>query len=248
MSGRGEVVVWTMEVDAPPPTTMAGWRSCLGAAELDQADRFHFEVDRIAYTAAHWLVRHALAATGGLPPAHWRFVNEDKGKPQIDPVLDRPRLQFSLSHSGGLVACAVTTDSAIGIDVEATSPHRAGLDVAKHHFAPDEVAFLRAAPPNDQREIFIRFWTLKEAFIKATGEGLSRPLDSFSFSLDPTSVTFHPDDPAEAASWTFAERRPTANHALAIAVRESSIQSLRLVSLSRDAAAVPDDAGRSPAT
>jgi 4'-phosphopantetheinyl transferase len=227
-----EILVWLMEVDAPSPATVASWRSCLDAAERAQADRFYFNQDRFTYAAAHWLVRNALAAAGGLPPACWRFVREKHGKPQVDPALGQPELRFNLSHSRELVACAVGIGVTIGIDVETVSPKHAALDIAERYFSSAEVAILRATSPSRQFETFFRFWTLKEALIKATGEGLYRPLDSFSFSLDPAVVTFHPHDPDEAAKWTFLERQPTPNHALALAIRGPSVRPLSL-SISR---------------
>jgi 4'-phosphopantetheinyl transferase len=216
------ILVWWMEIDAPPATVVADWRSCLDAAEQVRADRFHFDEDRTTYIAAHWLIRNALASVGGLPPTDWRFIVERHGKPEIDPVLGRPDLHFNLSHARGLVACAVATGATIGIDVETLSRKHVGLEIADRFFTPSEVAILRAAASGQQLEAFFRFWTLKEALIKATGEGLHRPLDSFSFSLDPTLVRFDPADSDEAAKWTFVEHRPTPGHMLALAIRQPS--------------------------
>jgi 4'-phosphopantetheinyl transferase len=225
----GEILVWLMEVDAPPAAIVEDWRACLDVAELARADRFYFDADRVTYIAAHWLLRCALAETGGLPPAHWRFVEEKHGKPWIDPALGLPELRFNLSHSTGLVVCAVTVGAAIGIDVELISPQRVGLDIAGRYFSADEVALLRSSPPQKQQQTFFRLWTLKEALIKATGEGLHRALDSFSFSLDPTAVTFHPIDPEDADAWVFLERRPTARHVLALAIKQPSVRPVRLL-------------------
>jgi 4'-phosphopantetheinyl transferase len=227
-SKRARILVWWMEVDAPPATVVADWRSCLDAAEQLQADRFHFDQDRSTYIAAHWLIRNALASVGGLPPTDWRFIAEQYGKPEIDPVLGRPDLRFNLSHSRGFVACAIATGAAVGIDVETLSRKHGGLDIADRFFTPSEVAILHATASSQQREAFFRLWTLKEALIKATGEGLHRPLDSFSFSLDPTAVRFHPADADEAAKWTFVEHRPTPRHALALAIRQPSAQPVSL--------------------
>jgi 4'-phosphopantetheinyl transferase len=224
----GEIAVWWMELDAPPADVMVQWRSCLDAAEQARADRFHFEGDRETYTAAHWLVRNALASVGGMPPADWRFVVETRGKPAIDPALGRRGLRFNLSHTRGFVACAITFGSEIGIDVETLARNPAGLDIAEHFFSPSEVAILRGVAPDRQRDTFFRLWTLKEAYIKATGEGLSRPLDSFSFALDPVAISFDPDAAAEASQWQFIEQRPTHRHLLALAIRHPAAASVKL--------------------
>jgi 4'-phosphopantetheinyl transferase len=219
--GTEEARVWLMEVDAPSPALVTSWRACLDASELARADRFYFEADRVIYTAAHWLLRTALAEIGGLPPSAWRFVSGQHGKPALDPQFGAQDIDFNLSHTKGLVACACAcaVGTEIGIDVERMTMRRAGIDIAEHYFSPAEVALLRASPAERQMPTFFQLWTLKEALIKATGEGLERPLDSFSFALDRIAVTFHPDDPAEAARWSFLACNPTAHHALALALR-----------------------------
>lgn len=216
---RGSIRLWLMEVESPSPALMAIWRACLDDHERARADRFYFEPDRAIYTAAHWLLRQALSEAAPLPPDAWRFTAERYGKPRIDPALGPLGLGFNLSHTRGLVACAVGPEIDIGLDVERITPERADLAVAEHYFSPSEVALMREAPPARRPDIFFRLWTLKEALIKATGEGLHRALDSFAFSFDPTAIAFHPPDPAGAAQWRFVEDRPTPNHALALALR-----------------------------
>src|SRR5882724_8329116 len=103
-----------MAVDAVGVDTLAGWRKILESAEQVRADRFHFARDRGAFVAAHALKRKLLSWAGDLPPSEWRFIASQWGKPQIDPALGRPRLQFSLSHTRELVACAVSLDHDIG--------------------------------------------------------------------------------------------------------------------------------------
>jgi 4'-phosphopantetheinyl transferase len=87
---------------------------------------------------------------------------------------------------------------------------------------------LRSKAQDAQRTTFFRLWTLKEAFIKATGEGLSRPLDSFSFALDPVSITFDPADADDPTRWQFVEQRPTPRHLLALAVRDATGRPVKL--------------------
>jgi len=88
-----------------------------------------------------------LSRAGDLPPSDWRFIVGRFGKPQIDPALGRPRLHFSLSHTRGLVACAVSLDHEVGLDVETWDRAGDGLDIAGRFFAAAELALLRAAAP-----------------------------------------------------------------------------------------------------
>ena len=215
----GEVVLWWMDLGSPPAAVIAKWRACLDAAEQAHADRFRFQEDRWTYIGAHWLVRTALASVGGLRPADWRFVVDQLGKPRIDPALGRPAFEFNLSHTRGFAACAVCLGTEIGIDVEALGRRRGSLDVAQRLFSSSEVSILRHTAQDQQADMFFRLWTLKEAFIKATGEGLSRALDSFSFSLDPVSIALGQGRADEETQWQFIEQRPTTQHLLALAVR-----------------------------
>jgi 4'-phosphopantetheinyl transferase len=215
---QGEVAVWWMALKSPPTNVIARWYACLGELERVQAERFHFREDRETYIAAHWMVRTALTSVGGLPPREWRFAAGKFGKPLIDPALGRPELRFNLSHTRSFVACTVNTSNEIGIDVEILSDRHWDIDMAERFFSPLEVAILRATAPDRQQETFFRFWTLKEAFIKATGEGLNRELDSFSFALDPVSILFGAGHADNATRWQFSEYRPTAQHLLALAI------------------------------
>lgn len=227
-TSRGKVGVWWMPVGSPSAQTIARWHAPLDAGERARAGRFRMEEDRLTYAAAHWLLRIALAAMGGRPPEAWRFVTAAHGKPLIDPAAGLPMLPFNLSHTRGFVACAVGGEADIGIDVERLDRDSMNLDIAGRFFSPAEIASLRAASPEEQAVTFFRLWTLKEAFLKATGEGLGRPLDSFSFALDPVTIDFaagsaSPDadgESDEARRWQFVEFRPTAEHLVALVIRQ----------------------------
>ncbi|HMA75088.1 MAG TPA: 4'-phosphopantetheinyl transferase superfamily protein [Xanthobacteraceae bacterium] len=186
---------------------------------MARSARFRFEEDRLSYIAAHWLLRTALSSIAGAPATGWRFTAEKLGKPRIVLEAGLPVYDFNLSHTRGFVACAVCLGAKLGIDVETLGPDRAGLDIATSFFSPTEVMLLRNTPEEQRSVVFFRLWTLKEAFIKATGDGLSRSLDSFSFSLDPVSIVFSSEDADEATQWQFVEMRPTTRHLLAVAIR-----------------------------
>jgi 4'-phosphopantetheinyl transferase len=201
------------------------WRSMLDDEERRRADRFHFQRDRDAFTAAHALKRAMLSQATGAPITSWCFRQGPHGKPEIAAGPGVQQLGFNISHTDGLVACAVTYGRDVGVDVEA-SDRTIDLAMADQYFAPAEAATVRSVPPDQARCLFFRFWTLKEAFIKATGEGLSRPLASFAFTLDPISIAFYPDrDDAmrgdTPARWQFAQYRPVPDRFLALAVRRS---------------------------
>lgn len=200
--------------DAWPPLA-----ACLDAGEQARAARFHFAADRDAYVAAHALTRGMLSRHLPRPASGWRFAANAYGRPEIVRAPGDPPLRFNLSHSRGLVAVAVTQALDVGIDVEAVDPARLSLDLAEQTFAPAEVAYVRSLPLAARTEALFALWTLKEAYIKAVGRGLSLPLDSFACTLAPIAIQFSTvwtDDPT---NWRFERLRPTRTHALALAVR-----------------------------
>ena len=111
----------------------------------------------------------------------------------LDAAQASPDLHFSLSHTRGLAACAVGRPYALGIDAEAWRTP-APIELASRYFAPTEVRLLIARAPAERPSTFYRLWTLKEAYLKATGQGLAAPLDSFAFSLDPVAIAIGPPE------------------------------------------------------
>lgn len=202
--------------DEAAAATLAAWHATLDAKEQARAARFHFDRDRHAFIAAHALARAMLSEAAGLPPAAWRFTAGHAGKPELDPALGLPWLRFNISHTRGLVACAVAARDDLGLDVEDLCRREASPGLAERHFAAAEVALLAAAPPAARHATFLRIWTLKEAFVKATGDGIGLDLHRFAFSLDPPRLTL---DAGDATEWRFLQWQPTPRHILAVALR-----------------------------
>lgn len=184
--------------------------------------RLVFERDRRRFLLTRALVRTMLSRYAGVAPAEWAFIANVHGRPEI---LDRPGsvpdLRFNLSHTEGLIACAVTIGREVGVDVEHIQ-RRLTRDVAGRFFAPSEVNTLKALPDDEQARAFFDYWTLKEAYIKARGFGLALPLADFAFTLAPPAppqIAFEPALEDDSATWQFAQDWPTPVHRLAVAVR-----------------------------
>jgi 4'-phosphopantetheinyl transferase len=122
-----------------------------------------------------------LGAYSGLPPTALRFQYGPQGKP----FLEGSDVQFNLSHSGNLALFAFARSRALGVDLEATDRAVEGDALAARFFSPAENAELAALPPEVRQAAFFACWTRKEAYIKATGLGLSLALDSFDVSVAP---------------------------------------------------------------
>lgn len=215
---REEVHVWrtSCRLSAGEILTL---RRLLSVDELERAGRFHFARDRDHYTVARAVLRVILGRYTGLPPASLRFKYNSFGKPSLDGCEGGVR--FNLSHSGGLALYAVALGREVGVDVEQLKDEMDCGGVAEQFFSPSEVAALRSLPTEGQKRAFFDCWTRKEAYIKARGEGLSLPLDSFDVSLapdEPAALLCTRDDACEAARWTLRELSPGPGYAAALAV------------------------------
>lgn len=131
-------------------------------------------------------------------------------------------LRFNLAHTQGLVAMAVTLHHDVGIDVEPRTDRVSVLDVARRFFSPQEVAALEGLPIGQRAEAFLDYWTLKEAYVKATGLGLRAPLRRFWFTrTSPPVIRFDAGVDDDAMTWQFARLDLGPNHLAALAVRRS---------------------------
>lgn len=192
----------------------------LSSEERQRHDRFRFEPDRRDFAVAHALLRGCLSARGDRAPDAWRFTADQNGKPRLAPEdAARTHLVFNLSHTAGLVACAVGCDADIGVDVQPIDSRIDMLAFSDRYFTSSEAAALRRLDPPGRQTRFAEIWTLKEAFIKATGEGLSCPLDAFSFSFGSAdSLHFDCARSTEARSWSFMLFEPSPEYRMAVAI------------------------------
>jgi 4'-phosphopantetheinyl transferase len=233
MSSDTATVRWLV-LDVAKHGASAVWTAILDAEERRRATRFVHAADRAAFIAAHVLLRTMLFQAAGLPPAAWRFVTGPHGKPALHPDHGLPGLDFNLSYTRGTVACGITQGGSIGVDIEHTPGSADRLAMAEAFFAPSEVAWLRTLGEEERPDAFVRLWTLKEAYIKARGLGLSLALDRFAFTLDPIAITFagaQADDPAQ---WQFASLDCITGHQLAVARRSGRRAPIDVAPVTRD--------------
>ena len=195
-------------------------RMPLSLDERHRAGRFVQERHQRLYMLAHGLLRYALSnAEPTVAPADWCFAAGPHGRPFVAaPEIARP-VYFSLSHTEGCVACVISRVEPVGVDVERMEARDSLLKTAEYTFAPDEIAALRELSPDELFERFFDYWTLKEAYLKATGKGLHLPLDQFAIALSDSGIAISftgeiDDDPRR---WHFTRRPPSTQHRLAIA-------------------------------
>jgi len=221
--GPNEVLVRIAATDSfTSPDIQAADLELLDDSERERYRRFLFDRDRNEYLVAHALLRRTLSLCAPVSPEAWRFTRNAYGCPAIEDAPDLPLLRFNLSHTRGLTACVVTKSVDVGIDIEWLDRALDPSTLMSYVFSPEEVRCLQALPAPEQRSRFFEYWTLKEAYIKARGLGLSLPLREFTILfVDDTqiSVTFQPSLADDASAWQFHLMSPTPAHRLALAVR-----------------------------
>jgi 4'-phosphopantetheinyl transferase len=152
--------------------------------ERERAASFAVDEWRERWSAARGTLREVLGRALGITPAAVRFRYAAHGKPQLDPhcaPLAR-ELHFNISHSGDRALIALARVE-VGADIERIKPRRTD-DIARRFFAAGEQQRLFGFAPPEREPAFFRLWTCKEAFLKVTGEGLSRSTRSYEIELD----------------------------------------------------------------
>ncbi len=229
LDADGGLTVWWLATGDATPSDMQRWLRLLDRGERERAARFRIAADRREFVAAHALLRTMLTCHSGVPPSAWRFSVDANGKPSIDPNVGPHELQFNLSHTRGLVAVALASRGAVGVDVEEIDEAKADLAIAEAYFARSEVEMLRKAPPTERARCFFRLWTLKVAYIKAIGKGLSAPLNSFAFTLEPIRIALLPGLENDASNWRFLTLPASNRHILSIAAHRPDCDALDLM-------------------
>jgi 4'-phosphopantetheinyl transferase len=190
-----ELHIWRASLDQAAPVVSSLAR-LLSPEERERAARFLRDRLRDRYVVARGLLRTLLGRYVAAPPEHLEFSYGEHGKPYL--TGEGPR--FNLSHSGPVALFAFSSSAEVGVDVELVE-RSVTLDIAERFFSPSEVQSLRAVPGPLQPHAFLACWTRKEAFIKARGDGLTLPLNSFD-------VTLAPGAPAALLRTAWSESEP----------------------------------------
>ncbi len=182
--GEDSVHLWRVDLDA-----LAGeesrWSGMLAEDERVRAARFHFQLDRQHFIAGRAWLRRVIAAYLETDPKDLTFVYSEKNKPSLGGAHIDTGLSFNISHSGGIALFAFTRHRQVGVDVEHIRHDFETASIAARFFSQREQEQLASLPLDQRHEAFFRCWTRKEAYIKATGDGLSLPLSQFDVSIAP---------------------------------------------------------------
>jgi 4'-phosphopantetheinyl transferase len=137
--------------------------------EKARADKFHFECDKRRYIAARGTLRNILAKHLDCNPKEIIFKYTAVGKPYIE----NAQIQFNISHSHEMAVYGISFNKNIGIDIEYIGSNIRGEDVFKRYFFSSEYELIYSVPLFERQKMFFQIWTIKEAYLKATGEGIA---------------------------------------------------------------------------
>ena len=208
----GQVDIWlTFSDQIQDKNLLHQYRQMLTDEERNKRKKFIFDHDRHQYLVTRALLRTVLSKYAPIRPEQWSFSTTRYGKPVIENRMPlTQKIFFNISHTRGLIILGISTSGFIGVDAEdinATEPLTDGLSQL---FSAQEINDLSTADCRQYRRKFFEYWTLKEAYIKARGEGLGIPLNYISFNLrdnTPFNVSFHPlwdDRPTHWHFWQFS--------------------------------------------
>jgi 4'-phosphopantetheinyl transferase len=221
--------VWRVEIgQALPDAVLCARCELLSADEVERAGRLKTRVLRDRYVLCRGALRRLLGDYMGRAPRTLVFEYGPSGKPALRTgrAAGEAPIEFNVSHADDLALIALTRTRRVGIDVERirSLPDADGL--VRRFFAPAEQARYMSLPAESRTLAFFRCWTRKEAVVKASGHGLSQPLDEFEVSLGP-------DEPARllripglsnpSEGWSLHSFQPVPGHTAAVAATRGAV-------------------------
>ena len=219
-----EVHIWYANLDLST-AEIDKLAAILSEDEREKAQNFHFDKHRQRYIAARGRLRQLLASYIDIAEKEIKFTYSDRGKPQLSLNLNPHNLQFNVSHSQHLALYAFTYQEKVGIDLEYLRSLKDAASIARRFFAPKEYELIASLTGEKQQKVFFQTWTIKEAYLKATGEGLSG-------SINEVEVLFEDNQPVNlaaiggnvqlAADWLVYNFIPTDNFIATVAVETKS--------------------------
>jgi 4'-phosphopantetheinyl transferase len=218
-----EVHAWRASLPSdlsPDAPDVAALGSLLSEDERARAARFRFVRDRVRFILARGLLRAILSRYLAVPAAELVFSYGAHGKPALAAPAGGV-LHFNVSHTQDLALYALCGDQEVGVDVECVRTEIDVEAIARHFFSTHEVATLLALPTHLRAQAFYRCWTIKEAYVKGHGGGLSLPLDQFDVALTPgtpAAILATRPDATQARRWTITLLDPGSGYAAALAL------------------------------
>ncbi len=201
-----EVHVWRARLSSST-VDLSRRRGLLSSEERERADRFRSEHDRNRFLLGRIVARSVLGCCLQRPAWDVQLALDYLGKPVVA-APSETSIHFNIAHSGDYILFALARKRRVGVDVEQIRETKDLNEIAARYFSKIEYLRLLTVPEPLRTESFYRCWTMKEAYLKARGEGLGLPLDSFdvAFLRDEIPRLLETRfDRADAARWFMHE-------------------------------------------
>lgn len=208
--------LWQAVLEVIPERLLDYW-ALLAPHERERAERFRFPQHRDRFVIGRGMLRSILGSYLQISPAQVGFEYSERGKPFL---ADWAELAFNISHSGDRALFAFAWRAQLGVDLECVRPMPDAVQLAARFFCASEAAVIAAAPTAERERAFFRAWTRKEAYLKATGQGILGLADiEVAIAADrlPEILAIE-GDRARALGWFLYHLEPAANYIGAVAV------------------------------
>lgn len=229
---EGASPAWaSREGDATQPGALAWMNDLLSPEERAVAAAFESPERRRSYVIAHALLRTILGKVAGVAPNELVFRYGGRGKPELAGPGSQ-NVQFNMSHSRDVMLVAVAHGRRVGVDIEHIDEPGDVRRITARFLSPRDRDAIERLPADRQREAFLRCWTRKEAYMKARGDGISRPLDDFEV-VDSPEAGQQPrllkvsGDPNETEQWELSDVDAPRGFMAAIAVEGHGFEVVR---------------------
>ena len=212
-----DVHIWRINLNSDE-LQLQFYRETLSSDEIARAERFYFPEHRQRFMAGRGTLRAILGQYLDIAPKQVEFEYQPRGKPLLAAKFADKGLLFNLSHSQDLALLGISYQHQIGVDLEYIRTMSDLEGLAKRFFSAREYEYLRLLSPAQQQQIFFRYWTCKEAYLKATGDGLVQ--------LEEIEIDLTPNQPSKllvSGDWSLRELTPANNFAAAVVVAGSNI-------------------------
>ncbi len=219
-----EVHLWfILNEEIQEPEVLLRLGSLLNAAEATQQKRYRNPSLQHRYVVTHGVLRSLLSAyEPRTSPQDWKFLYNQYGKPYLNTEPHQVLLRFNISHTDKVNVIVFGLIDEIGVDVEHVERELNYDAMVNNLFSYQDIAELSGLEGENRKKRFFDIWTLKEAYIKACGMGLSIPLDRFYFSFsdpDRISIGFDQGCDERPEAWQFWQVQPTESHIAAVALK-----------------------------
>lgn len=193
----------------------------LSDEEQRKTERFHFNKDRKRFIVTRGILRSILSHYLDVEPSRFRFGYSSHGKPHLVEKSNSAEICFNLSYSHSLSLYAFTRSRQIGVDIEYIRTIKEASQIVARFFSSNEHAMWQQVPEGQKQEAFLNYWTCKEAYLKARGDGLSLPLDQFDVSFapgEPPAILVNNGASDESSPWLLRALQPGPGYVAAIVV------------------------------